>query len=89
MGRLDATQAEQPYVVDPAPLSNLGEALALLQGRTTYDHRRRGQQIEERDDFTVKGSPAETPGWYRAGSDVVAEHRCGTTPLPTIPSRLI
>jgi hypothetical protein len=75
---------------DPTPLSNLGEALALMQGRVTYDLAYRGGRLEldDRDDFHIKGSPPETPNWWRANADVLAEHRCNTDPLPTIESRI-
>jgi hypothetical protein len=75
---------------DPAPLSNLGEVVAILQGRATYDLAYRGGRLEldDRDDFHIKGSPPETPNWWREQADVLAEHRCNTDPLPSIESRI-
>lgn len=75
---------------DPLPLSNLGEAMALLQGRMTFDLARRAGRLELdlREQDHIQGSPPESPGWYRARSDVVAAHRCHSEPLPTIESRI-
>jgi hypothetical protein len=75
---------------DLTPLSNLSEAIALTTGRATYDLAYRGGRLEldDRDDFHIKGSPPETPNWWRANADVLAEHRCNTDPLPSIESRI-
>jgi hypothetical protein len=61
---------------DLTPLSNLGEAVALMQGRMTFDLTYRGGRLEIdlREADHIQGSPPETPGWWRAKSDV-AEHR--------------
>lgn len=75
---------------DLGALSNLGEAMALMQGRTTFDLAYRGGRLELdiRDQDEIHGSPAEDPGWYRAKADVLATHACNTGPLPTIESRI-
>jgi hypothetical protein len=75
---------------DPTPLSNLGEAMAVLDDRMTFDLAYRGGRLEldDRDDFHIKGSPPESPDSWRAHSDVLAAHRCGTPPLPSIESRV-
>jgi hypothetical protein len=76
---------------DLAPLSNLGEAVALMQGRMTFDLTYRGGRLEIdlREADHIQGSPPETPGWWRAKSDVLAEHRCNNNdPLPAIESRI-
>jgi hypothetical protein len=77
-------------VADPAPLSNLGEALALIQGRATYDLARRGgrYELDLREADHIEGSPPETPNAWRRNADVLAEHHCHTAPLPSIESRL-
>jgi hypothetical protein len=65
-------------VVDPTPLSPLGEALALVEGRYTVTFRRdRGHLVLDlRDDFHIAGSPAGT----RAFEDVLRQHVCNTAP---------
>lgn len=75
---------------DLAPLSNLGEAMALLADRTTYDLAYRGGRLELdiRDHDHIAGSPPEGPDWWRARGDVLAGHRCNTEPLPAIESRI-
>lgn len=75
---------------DLAPLSNLGEAIATLQDRMTFDLTYRGSRLELdlRESDHIQGSPPEDPGWYRARSDVLAAHRCNTAPLPSIESRI-
>lgn len=75
---------------DPTPLSNLGEALALLQGRATYDLARRGgrYELDHRESDHIASSPPETPDAWRRNADVLAEHRCHADPLPSIESRL-
>lgn len=71
-------------VVDPRPLSSLGEVLAIARdGRTTFDLARRGGrlEVEMRDSWHIAGSPADRPDHWRRNSDVVAEHKCNTAPL--------
>jgi len=73
-----------PAYVDPAPLSPLGEALAVLGGRYTCSLRPapRGLQLDLRDSYHI--TEAAGSGRY----DVVAEHRCGAAPLPEAPTQL-
>jgi len=75
-----------PRVLDPRPLSALGEALARLAGRGTFTRRRIGGRVEiaYRDKFRIRGSPAGSPR-----IDVLVEHDCELTaidPLPRIRS---
>jgi hypothetical protein len=89
---------EEPCAVlascDPAPLSNVGEAVALLQGRMTFDLARRGgrYELDLRESDHIHGSPPERPDQWRRAGDVLAQHRCPTDPpaypLPTIESRI-
>lgn len=68
---------------DPQPLSALGEAIALLEGRTTIALANEGGRwvLHRRDDFQIRGRPAgTTPRW-----DVLRTHTCGT-PTPTGPT---
>lgn len=61
--------------LDHAPVDSLGEALAVLTGRTTYDLRRnsgQGHVMEARSAERIAG---------RRFHPVHAEHRCGQ-PLP-------
>ena len=77
-------------VLDPTPLSMLGEIQALCDGRFTYDlgvHGRR-LEIEDRDASVIEGSPAEKPDTYRRASDVLAAHKCSGEQFDSIPSRI-
>lgn len=58
---------------DPSPLSRLGEALALMTGRRTVELRWVGDryEIDLRDHFRIRGSPAGTNG-----VDVLVVHDC-------------
>lgn len=79
---LDADVAGITVEVDPSPVDNLGEAVAVLTGRRTFSLRvarsDRGQvlgrQIEQRSAATIRGSVLRFP--------VHAEHRCDAAPLP-------
>lgn len=77
---LDADLASLPAIVDPTPLSPLGEALALIAGRITYALDTRGQRFEldHRTSFHIKGG--------RRDVDVLATHICGAPPLPSQPT---
>lgn len=79
---LDDPRCAGPATVDPTPLSPLGEALALIDGRTTYTLTRRGNHLEldHRNQWTITAHPAGT----QPGVDIVAEHRC-STPEPSPP----
>lgn len=75
---LDADIAALEARCDPQPLSPLGEALAILEGRRTYTLRRegRGWVLDWRDAHEITWSPATS----RARRDVVRQHRCKTPP---------
>lgn len=80
---LDEDLCASDVKVDPTPLSRLGEALALLGGRPTYELRRHGLTalaLWRRDRWQISG---RTPG---ITFDVVAAHSCYSDALPTIPS---
>jgi hypothetical protein len=81
---LDDPRCAGPAVVDTEPLNALGEAVALLTGRTTYTLARRGNHIEldHRNPWAIAANNPE--------GDVVAEHTCRTTtpPLQLAPTRL-
>lgn len=66
-------------IVDPRPLTALGEALALLEGRYTVTLRNQAGRfvLDDRNSFAIAGAPAGS----RMRQDVHAEHRCGR-PLP-------
>lgn len=64
--------------VDPIALTPLGEALALVAGRGTYELRRRASipELDRRDMWTI---PARSAGIHT----VLADHVCGGAPLPS------
>jgi hypothetical protein len=66
-------------VVDPRPLSTLGEFLALRTRLLTYDLAKRAGRwgLEERDAWHIEGSPPDRPDFWRRRGDVVAQHGCG------------
>lgn len=76
---LDNDTAGLPTHVDPQPVDNLGEAVAVLTGRRTYDLRQgsyeegRGGRLEQRTASSIRTSHRLHP--------VHAEHRCDQ-PLP-------
>lgn len=87
---LDADIAALKVEIDPTPITPLGEAVALLQGRSTYQlHTARGaRQIHHRNDWNIT-APRTRP--------VYPAHRCGhplddhldttwTTPPPQPPA---
>lgn len=80
---LSADVAAHTAEVDPAPISPLGEALAVLAGRRTYTLRHLGGKwvVTPRSSFAIAGTPAGT-----GRHDTLAAHRCGTPPLPSAPS---
>lgn len=84
---LDDIRCAGAATTDGDPLTTLGEAVALLAGRTTYTLRRTAGRLEldHRHQWAVAAHP---PG---AGEyDVVAEHVCGqaTAAALTTTSRL-
>lgn len=64
--------------LDLQPLTALGEALAILNGRTTCGmYREAGAlRIESRTTDRIRGHPAASPG-----TDVLLEHRCQDPPI--------
>lgn len=75
---LDADVAAISVTADPQPIDQLGEALALLAGRSSYSLLRRDSawSLSPRDEYRIRaGKPAT----------VLAEHRCGSPPLPAGP----
>lgn len=80
---LDDDAAARTAHADPTPIAALGEALALLAGRATYDLMTTGQRKElwRRDQWHIQGA-RKYP--------VLPEHRCGQrldTHLDPIPAR--
>lgn len=71
---LDADICALPARVDPVPVSELGEALARIDNRCTYDYvkTRAVPVLEYRESWTI-AAPRRFP--------VLAEHKCGH-PLP-------
>lgn len=71
---------------DLEPLSALGEALALMAGRTTLELRWLGNryELDGRDPFRISGAPAGT----RAGLDVLLAHECEGEEYPHAPTML-
>jgi hypothetical protein len=70
---LDADRCGLPTVVEPVPLSNVGEVLALLAGRRTYDVL--AGELHERLSAHLRAQPADS-------GVVVAQHLCNSRPLP-------
>lgn len=66
---LDADMAALPVRCDPTPLTEMGEAVALLQGRTTYDllPTKTGRELHERTPHFIS-----KPRRY----SVFATHKC-------------
>jgi hypothetical protein len=79
---LDADRCAWVAEVDPLPLAPLGEALALLSGRTTYALFVGAGvcELQVRDRWQIEGSPAGTR------NDVYAAHTCDAIRLPSAPS---
>jgi hypothetical protein len=71
----DSDTCALPTRADPAPLTNLGEATAILGGRGTYLLSRKPPELEYREPGHIARKPADQ---YH----VVAEHRCSAAPLP-------
>lgn len=64
--------------VDPVPLSPLGEALAVVEGRYTVAlHREAGRLVlDPRSPYDIAARPAGTGD----REDVMRQHRCGDPP---------
>lgn len=81
---LDAPTAALPVRADPTPLTLLGETVALLNRRSTYDLLDAGgrKELNWRDAFAIEGARRYP---------VLAEHACGVSLAAfaeTIPVRL-
>jgi hypothetical protein len=79
---LDGDRAAGVARVDPLPLAPMGEALAILAGRSTYAlHVGAGRcELQIRDQWQIAGTPAGTR------YDVMAAHVCGGPNLPEAPT---
>lgn len=75
---LDDDVAALAVTCDPRPVDELGEALALMQGRRTFAVASRGGRllVDPREPLAIAA---------RRPADVLAEHRCGSPPLPAAP----
>lgn len=71
---LDADNAAILARCDPTPIDEFGEAIALMNGRPTYDLTgdSRRKELEYRYEWSIK-----RPRKY----SVLAAHKCGTPPL--------
>ncbi|MEU8035694.1 hypothetical protein [Streptosporangium sp. NPDC049078] len=78
---LDDERAALPARVDITPVDEFGEALALIQGRMTYDLIGGAQkkELELRYEWHIN-KPRRYP--------VHAAHKCWTPPLATAPSQV-
>jgi hypothetical protein len=72
--------AARAVVVDPMPLSPLGEALALIENRRSYELGRYGAglALSLRDHWQIAGRPASDE------TIVLTDHRCGAPSLPAV-----
>lgn len=80
----DADRCAGTAHIDPTPLTALGEAMALIDGRSTYMLRRhegRTLRLDHRHRWAIASKPAGHPDQR---GDIVAEHRCHA-PDPTGP----
>lgn len=83
---LDGDVCAFPAVVDIGPLSAIGEAVARIQGRRTFEIRKRGAfQLMRRNRHAIRDRPPGRRAWC-GPIDVVAEHVCHSFPLPSTPS---
>lgn len=82
MRGIDRAFGGKVVMAEPTPLSNLGEALALMAGRVTVELRWLGDryEIDRRDHFRIRGSPAETHG-----IDILVVHECELSTGPPLP----
>lgn len=81
---LDADRCALPVAVDPDPLSRLGEAAALIAGRTTYSLRFRSGRLEldDRSQYEIRGDA----GREAPRRDVLAGHVCGQPSIGAAPA---
>lgn len=75
---LDDTTCALDVSCDPTPLTPIGEALALVEGRRTLALHREGNRfvLDPREREHITAYPAST----RDREDVLREHRCHTPP---------
>lgn len=79
---LDAERCAGEAKVDVAPVTAVGEALAILSGRATYRLYTAGRlELDHRSRWHITGDSAEAV-------TVLAEHVCGSSPLPTRPATI-
>jgi hypothetical protein len=75
---LDNDRCAFEATVDPTPLSPLGEALAIVEGRRTLAlHHEAGRYVL---DPRAADHIADHPAGSRRREDVLREHRCDTAP---------
>lgn len=67
-------------IADPTPLSPLGEALALIENRRSYELCRHGAGLALwiRDHWQIAGRPAS------AETIIVTDHKCHAAKLPSV-----
>jgi hypothetical protein len=77
---LDDDMCAFEVAADPHPLTALGEAMALLEQRRTFELTKSagGYQLDRRGPGQITGRPAGTT----PRADVLAEHRCRTPDPP-------
>lgn len=82
---LDEDDCAMTVRADPQPTTTLGEAIARMDGRNTYDLRNINGtfQLMRRNPLTIISRPPQSRIWC-SRIDVLAEHRCGSDPLPTL-----
>jgi hypothetical protein len=76
----DEDLCARAVVVDPHPLSELGEALALIEGRRSYRLAVRGEGMAlwVRNQWQIAGEGASDTVW------VFTDHKCHTVPFPGV-----
>jgi hypothetical protein len=76
----DEDACARAVVVDPHPLSELGEALALIEGRRSYllAVQGEGMALWVRDQWQIAGTGASDKVW------VFTDHKCHTVPFPGV-----
>lgn len=80
---LDSDQCALPVAVDIDPLNRLGEAAALIAGRTTYSLRFRSGRLEldHRGQFEIRGEAQRNLTGGQLRRDVLPAHVCGMPSL--------
>lgn len=76
MAGLDHDRAALSVYADPTPLNALGEAMALMDDRSTYSLRYIGgrYELDHRAHWTIAAAPAGTDPRV----EVLAAHKCGS-----------